>query len=75
MRKAKQPSATPTVPPVSGSNSAEQAVHRNVTIEECELNNAWALGLYGGGPAPLHYVELLTARWRQLLLCGICEMA
>ncbi|MDL5034414.1 ATP-grasp domain-containing protein [Pelomonas sp. APW6] len=40
-----------------------------------EANDAWALGLYGGGPAPRHYVELLTARWRQLLLCGICEMA
>ncbi|HLO94579.1 MAG TPA: ATP-grasp domain-containing protein [Burkholderiaceae bacterium] len=40
-----------------------------------EANDAWALGLYGGGPAPGHYVELLTARWRQLLRCGIREMA
>lgn len=45
MRKAKQPSATPTVPPVSGSNSAEQAVQRNVAVEEGELISVKSLGL------------------------------
>jgi hypothetical protein len=32
-----------------------------------EVNDGWALGLYGSGLAPRDYLALLTARWRELL--------
>ncbi|TXI25572.1 MAG: DUF4343 domain-containing protein [Roseateles sp.] len=42
-----------------------------------EANDAWALGLYGGGPAPRPYLTMLTARWSQLMRLGAadCEEA